>query len=217
MLNKLVLEPLAEAAQATGAGAQAAFDRKVLGMEAPALHIDVPPVEIAHEVGSRADLRRYESWYAVDATAPWPSSVAECFRQNAIWALRQHRAYADLLALILSAFAVAGLAFALLVDASLRDYLAFVVLPCLPPMSDLGVLIRRHRRTADARRAVDAQLQRLPQDVTGAEAGLRAAANQLSLLRQAGPMVPDWFYRTIRNQYERDMRFAAESRRASAE
>jgi SMODS-associating 4TM effector domain len=209
-VSRLLLEPLRQEYQLKGATAQEHFDCAVLGMEwNDALVRRLPDEEISGASRDMENADQERDWYPADADIAWPNSVLTCQRSNAVWARRQHHAYARAVALAAAGWWVVGVIVAVTASATLSEYLVIVLLPSLPAFLDAYEISRRHSAAAMSRRLVEDQADNLLADGTATEQSLRELQDQVFNLRRVAPPVPEWFYGIVRPSYEEDMRYAA--------
>lgn len=210
-ITRLGLEPLSRERKLKGVCAQEAFDCDVLGIDwNRALAPPLPPEEIRGGAGDTDLTAERDAWYPVHEPAGWPISVLICQRANAVWAWRQHRDFSHLLVVAAIVLGVLGIVFALAEGASLGRYLVTLGLPSLPAALDLSELIGRHRWAASRREQINEELEDLIKKGAAEQVEIREVQDQLFVLRRDEPDVPDRFYRRVREDYERDMRFGAE-------
>jgi hypothetical protein len=198
--------------QLKGVRVQEAFDCDVLGIPwNRALAAPMAPEEV-HGAASKIKVAEKddESWYPTEVTSPWPLSVLICQRSNAVWASRQHRSYSYVLIAAMIVWAAFGLIITLAHGATLSDYLVIIILPSLPGVLDGGDLVKRHQWAAQQRDEINEHLEGLIAAGPATEIQIRETQNQLFALRRDGAQVPERFYRHLRDDYERDMRFGAE-------
>lgn len=59
------------------------------------------------------------------------------------------------------------------------------------------------------RQAVEEAVDDLLADSTATDVQLRGVQDQIFALRRSAPLVPEWYYKAITDNYESDMRYAA--------
>jgi hypothetical protein len=210
-VSRLVLEPLKREQQLKGAAAQECFDCAVLGLDwNESLARRLSDEEISSACRSRKDIGKARSWYPTDGNElAWPKSVLICQRSNAVWARRQHRTYARTVVCAAVAWAIVGVVVAVADSASLGAYLVTIALPSLPAFLDASELSKGHSAAAQSRQLLEDQIDSLLQSESASRQDMREIQDQLFSLRREAPLVPEWFYRVIRPNYEEDMRYAA--------
>ncbi len=210
-VSRIVLEPFKRDRQRKGATAQEMFDCDVLDLAwNDALVRRLSEEEVRRSSGSMKAVDRVRSWYPTDTTLSWPVSVLVCQRSNAVWARRQHLSYGVFLGVAAAAWLVIGIIVAIADSASLAQYLTTILLPSLPAMLDAAEMSRRHVQEAGSRQVIEDQLDQYLRDGGVDDQGLRETQDQLFDLRRNAPLVAEWFYRSIRQDYEEDMRYAAQ-------
>jgi hypothetical protein len=209
-VSRLFLEPFKQKLQLKGATAQETFDCSIyrLGWN-DALVRRLPEEEIRGASGAMKGADEVRDWYPTDEDLDWPLSVLVCQRSNAVWARRQHRAYAYMLYVAAASWAVIGAVVAILDGASLATYLVTIALPSLPALLDAAEFARAHAVDADKRQLLEDQTDALLRSGTASEHDLREIQDELFTLRRSAPLVPRWFYRLVRPRFEADMRYAA--------
>lgn len=207
---RLLLEPFKRRYQQMGAQAQELFDCAVLGTGwNDALAKSLSEEEVRKASRDMSDADDVRDWYPTDSNAGWPTSVLICQRSNAVWSRRQHRAYSTILAVAAAVWSVVGVVVAVADGASLGEYLATIALPSLPAVLDAAEMSRSHREASDRRGQLEARTAELLDAESVSAQDLREVQDQLFDLRQEGPLIPDRFYRRLKDDYERDMRYAA--------
>lgn len=210
-LTRLLLEPLKREAQLKGACAQELFDCAVLGIGwNDSLIQPVAEEEIRRASGDMAAVEKVRNWYPAGVDSPWPRGVLVSQRANAVWARRQHRAYARVLTTVALGWGSLGIVVAIGHSAALAQYLVSIALPSLPALLDAVETSRRHSQAGDRRQLVEHHADRLLHLNQVEDRDLREIQDQLFCLRRDGPLVPDWFYKLIRSDYEDDMQYAAD-------
>lgn len=210
-VSRLVLEPIKRELMLKGAAAQEHFDCAVLGLDwNEALVRRLSDEEIRSASGAMQGVERTRDWYPTKQDLAWPKSVLVCQRSNAVWARRQHRAYARLLLAAAVVWGVLGAAVALIHGASLSEYLVTIALPSLPAMLDASEFSKEHSAAAQSRQILEDQADQLLRTDAGSHLELREIQDQLFGLRRQAPLVPEWFYNIIRPKYEENMQYAAD-------
>jgi SMODS-associating 4TM effector domain len=210
-ISRLFLEPFRREHQLKGAQAQELFDCTVLGIDwNDALVRRMSEEEIRKASGSLKGVERMKGWYPATGTLSWSESVLVCQRANAVWSRRQHQAYGRILAIVAGAWAVVGIAIAVADHASLGQYLTTIALPSLPALLDATEIARSHGEAASRRQVIEDQTDALLRRRGASDKDIRENQDQLFGLRRDDPLVPEWFYRLIKSNFEEDMRYAAE-------
>lgn len=210
-VSRAVLERFKQDYQRKGATAQEMFDCSVLGITwNDALARRLPEEEIHKASGSMENVDEYRSWYPAVSALAWPGSVLLCQRSNAVWARRQHRAFGQFLNVTAIAWFGVGVVIAVLRDASLAQYLTTIALPSLPALLDATEIANQHAKAAGNRQILEDQINTLLERANATEKHLREIQDQIFALRRDAPLVPEWFYKLIRSDYEQDMRYAAQ-------
>jgi hypothetical protein len=209
--SRLILEPRKQEQQRKGAVAQEMFDCVVAELEwNDALVRRLSEEEIRRASGSMERAPEVRGWYPAEADLGWPSSVLVCQRSNAVWGRRQHRAYGQLLAGVAVGWGVIGILVAVAHGASLAEYLTTIALPSLPAVLDASEVSRLHGQAADKRGHLEAQIDQMVRAGATTAHELREIQDQLFSLRRDAPLVPNWFYKLLKADYEADMRYAAQ-------
>lgn len=210
-ITRFGLERLRCEWQLKGVCAQEEFDTEVLGIEwNDSLARRLAPEEIRGAAGSLCDEQGFKSWYPTEGQDSWPTSVLICQRSNAVWASRQHRSFALLLRAVTISWGAIGIGVSILHGASLQEYLTTILLPSLPGLLDATEISNRHFDLASRREAISEDLVALIRAGGATQSQIRETQDRLFALRRDGIPVPKRFYRHIREDYERDMRFGAE-------
>ena len=101
-----------------------------------------------------------------------------------------------------------GLVVAVVASAELSAYLTTILLPSLPAGLDAVEFSGRHSEVAQRKQELETEVCALLDGNPNAQQ-LRDLQDQVYLLRVDEPLVPDLFYRLVRDSYEEDMQFAA--------
>lgn len=199
------------------ANIQEQFDTAVFPLEWNPLLVGqrVDPEDVAaasrRQRGPREKLR---NWYAVPDGLPYALQVLLCQRSNLRWDARLRQAYAFQVTVTMVALGVAIVALATVRVLSVGDF----VLSVMPSVGAfvLGVeTVRSHRQHCTEQLDLKAKVEaawrdglRNPRSVRTAP--LRAVQDGIYRLRVAAPPVPDRFYWSKREQFEQEMKAAAE-------
>jgi hypothetical protein len=211
LLSRLILEPLKRQFQLRGATAQELFDCAVLGLDwNDSLARRLPEEEIRAASGAMKGVDKVRDWYPATKEIAWPTSVLVCQRSNAVWARRQHAAYARAVGVAAWVWMIFGIVIAVIHHATLGEYLVTIALPSLPALLDASELSRGHAAAANRRQLLEDQTNALMRDASASGQQLREVQDQLFNLRVGAPLVPEWFYNLIRPKYEEDMRYSAD-------
>ena len=209
-VSRRALAPFTQRFRLRGAIAQEMFDCAVLGLPwNDALARPIAPEEIASASRRRKKIERLQDWYPTQTAAEWPVSVLVCQRSNAVWARRQHRLYGYVLQIAVYAWAAVGIGVAIVHGASTADYLVTVGLPSLPALLETSELAEGHTNAAGSRERLEERAESLLDQGAATDHDLREIQDQLFTLRRIASIVPEWFYRLVRNRYEKDMKDAA--------
>lgn len=210
--SRLVLEPLRLRQQAKGARIQEMFDVEVLGLDWNASLVERVSEEEVRKASKKLDTAEgIADWYPMKSDIAWPGSVLVCQRSNAVWARRQHEGFGVVLIIAALVWGLVGVLIAIIDRATLAEYLTTIALPSLPAMLDAADMAKGHLRAAAARRLLEFRTDGLIGSQQLATTGdLREIQDQLFGLRADAPVVPNWFYKLVKPQYETDMLYAAE-------
>jgi hypothetical protein len=209
-LSRQVLVRFKRTFQTQGATAQELFDCAVLGLDwNDALVRRISDEEISGASRKLHDVDQLRDWYPTAGAQTWPASVLICQRANAVWARRQHRAYAYVLRCSAVVWGLIGIVVAIVHGTTMADYLVTVALPSLPAVLDASELAERHLGSAKSREVLEEQADALLRNENATNHILREFQDQLFSLRNDSPIVPGWFYRLVRSKYEEDMKYAA--------
>ena len=107
--SRLLLEPIKRDLQLKGATAQEMFDCDIFGLKwNDTLVKRLSEEEIRGASGSMRRADEVRDWYPAGENMDWPRSVLVCQRSNAVWARRQHRAFAWVLYVAAGGWAAVG-------------------------------------------------------------------------------------------------------------
>ncbi len=209
-VSRVLISPWRDRCRIKGALAQEMFDCDVLGLPwNPVLGKPIPAEEIRNASKGEAPFASVRDWYPTQAAHAWPDSVLICLRSNAVWARRQHYAYAWVLAGAAVLWFLAGVALALTGNATLAAYLTTIALPSLPALLDACELAREHFQAAGSRQLLEDEVDSLLSHLPGEVQPLRELQDGIFRLRKIAPLVPEWFYKALVPSFEEDMQYAA--------
>lgn len=170
--------------------------------------------DIADAARHITDDSHLRDWYAPTGDAPWPLDVLLCQRSSAVWGRRAHYGYGITIAMLGSAWFLAGIIMGLTAHLTLGGYLIKLFLPSQPAFLDTIELSRSHLRHSADKHAIEQQADALwekgcrrPVSVTVADC--RAVQDQAYRLRSRGPRVAQWFYQLRRGRDQQAMEAAA--------
>jgi hypothetical protein len=210
-LARFVFERFKRDSILEGVVAQEAFDCAVLGISWNDALAQRPAPEDIHGASQHVidQIDDVRGWYPTVVSALWPTSVLICQRANAVWARRQHRAYARFLAVAVVVWFAIGIIVSVADSATLVEYLTIIALPSLPALLDTSELSKGHAGASLGREVLEHQTGDLLREGGANRRELREIQDQLFDLRRDGPLVPEWFYKRRRENYEEAMRKAA--------
>lgn len=207
-ISRILLQGIEDKYRNLGARAQEMFDTCVLGIQwDDTLARPIAEEEIAS--ASREEAPEAEPWYPDTGEAPWPTDVLICQRANTVWARRQHSRYAWFVGGAAVAWVLFGIGVAIGKEAALVVYLTTIALPTLPALLDAVDTVRDHLRASEDRDLVEESLDAHISEGDATETTLRQIQDRIFDLRVSAPLVPEWFYKFQRSDYERDMAAAA--------
>lgn len=162
-----------------------------------------PEIIVAAESRFKGSREGLKNWYSAPKHGlPHNLTALLCQRENLVWEYRQRQSYirwmSALFFLALVAIVALGLAFEVLLFTFLVKYLA----PVLPLLWLIGKGWLSHRKTAETLHQKEKGITSLlmsgeliPEGITAGV--LRNYQDAVLQNRQAGPMVPDWFYNSV--------------------
>ncbi|HVF05264.1 MAG TPA: S-4TM family putative pore-forming effector [Frankiaceae bacterium] len=148
---------------------------------------------------------RFDAWFRTDLDGvPWPADALLCQRESAVWSRADHRGYGLALLTVSAMLFLGTLAFGLLEDLTLVDYLIKLGLPISPALLDTVELGRTHLRFAGRRERLVRDMTDLVKehraslaDVPASEC--RRVQDEAYRLRRDAPRVPKFYYDLRRN------------------
>lgn len=210
-VSRLVLEPIKNRLQLRGARAQEMFDTAVLCLDwNDAICRRLPEEEIRAATGNMKGVEKVEHWYSATHRIGWPNSVLLCQRANAVWGRRQHSKYAWALLSAAALWVLIGVGIAAAHGSNLAEYLVVILLPSLPALLDAAEMAQNHLDAASRREILEDHLENLLRDGIDSATDLREIQDQIFNLRRNAPLVPEWFYRIVKTNFEADMKYATE-------
>jgi hypothetical protein len=222
LFDVVFLEPAVKRYQELGAKIQELFDTELLELPWNSHRAQSPPDpesirSLADAFKKRESTNRLLNWYPSDVgVIPLEYARFICQRANMRWdaALRRYFATFFVVLLMLLVFIVAGIALAMKWNAS--DIVVSLVLPILPSALKLVREGRKHSESASISERTKSMLESIwnaaikgdvPSEQLREES--RRLQDELYDRRKSSPTVPQWLYMRLRDDYERDMRFAS--------
>ena len=209
-LSRIGLQGFEDKQRELGARSQESFD--VFVLEIPwnaALSRAISEEEIVAAARKEGAQTQHDPWYPDTGDTAWPKNVLLCHRANTVWARRQHAAYAWLVGGVAVLCALVGVGVALFVNASLVLYLTTICLPSLPALLESVDSVRDHLAASSDRDLLEESIETHLADGNADLSTLRQIQDRIYELRARAPLVPEWFYKILRNDYEADMEQAA--------
>ena len=158
--------------------------------------------------GNRSSLL---DWYADPSPLPRPLDVLLCQRANLTWDSRLRRVYGARVVALTLLLVVAAIVVVWFANPSFRDTMLAIVVPMLPALNQGRRLATAHFSSASEKDRIRAEVASLlseakksPHTITAEQC--RIVQNRIFDLRSRGPLVPDWWYKRLRDGYEIDMR-----------
>jgi len=224
VVGNTLIASLERSRRTCGARFQELYDTELFGLRWNAAMAGrrPPPDDVMDSAFKVKDRSRYHDWYNVDVTGlPWPSDVLLCQRQSAVWARRDHRAYAVFLAVSGASWFVFGLGLAIMRQMTLADYLLRLGLPSAPAYLASTELMLAHWRHAVARQQLEDEIDdlwsaRATDAAVPTSEDCRRIQDGAFQARRTGPTVPDWFYKLRRDRMTRATVAGARSLRGGA-
>lgn len=194
---------------------QEEFDTYVFDMPWNAFAAEHPSPTLIAEAAERYQGNRTRDWYPDTGSVARPLDILICQRSNLGWGASIHRLYAAILAGVLVALAIAGVAVALLGRLTVADALIALVVPLLGPARELIEMIRNNRDSSETKAKVEMKVHGLWQKALqpGGEITItdcRAVQDQILSIRRTNAHVPDWLDNLRRNRSEKLMQQSAE-------
>lgn len=163
-----------------------------------------------------------KNWYADTDGLPYPLDVLLCQRSNLVWDWRLRRHYAwiiSLLTIILFSF---GIAFAVVTNQTLLNYLLALFLPSLSALLKGIEVSKNHFEIASEKEKTEKQISAVwetglnnPNSVS--QEHCRDIQDFVYILRSKGPLVPDQWYNWLQKSYQVDMEAAVAKLKYEAE
>lgn len=181
-----------------------------------------PELICAAERDFKEDREKLKDWYPDTGSVPHPLDVLLCQRANLVWDWRLRRHYAFGVSAFVIVVLIADLIIAITTKQTVLDYLLALFLPSLPAVTQGIDLAREHLRIADEKEHTEKEASALlesalndPTSITKEDC--RRIQDSIYSMRSKGPLVPDWWYRWLRDRYDVDMDEAAATLRTRAE
>lgn len=162
--------------------------------------------------GGRAELR---DWYPDVDGVSYPLDVLICQRLNLVWDWQLRRQYAQGILVLVITYISLLIIFAISQGLLLLDFALGLLLPGSAAIAEGLSLVIEHLRLAKDKEETAQKVLALwedglrdPQSVTSEHS--RDIQNCIYIYRSTGPLVPDWWYNRLRDNFEIDMRGTAD-------
>jgi SMODS-associating 4TM effector domain len=152
----------------------------------------------------RGDPTELHTWFVVSPDVPHEVRVLLCQWQNASWGRKDHARFARTVIALIALSIATTLAFGILQDATLTDYLTTLAMPSLPWLLDLADLSALHRRASARRSEIEQRVNALLNGASSTNVPttetLRAIQDTIARNRSDAGRIPAWFYRLLRRR-----------------
>jgi hypothetical protein len=218
LASKLILDGAERNTRERATKIQEQFDTEVYGL---AWHPVIAGERVPPELISRASSNHGDNWeplrdwYADPGPVPHWQAVLLCQQSNLTWDWRLRRAFAWITGVMAGLLFVAGIALSIFANLGLMDYLLGILIPASSALLRGCEVTKGHLRIATEKEELAVKVVRLA-TVEGrlaaqpTETECRQIQDKIYLLRQRGPLVPDWWYERLKRRYQVDMESATE-------
>ena len=166
--------------------------------------------------GSKNELR---DWYSDPGSTPYPLNVLLCQRSNLVWDWRLRRHYGTAITVLTAVYFIFTIVFVIATKQTLLDYILGLFLPSLSAFLQGIEVAKAHFTTAKEQEDKEKESSSLwesglenPDSVS--QEDCRKIQDWIYLRRSTGPLVPDWWYKWLRDKYDIDMRLVVEELKA---
>ena len=214
--------------QELGAKIQEVFDTELLGIPWNAIRVGERPLpetivglsdQFKKARAKDSDsITRLQNWYPVVAgKLPLELGRLVCQRSSMVWDANMRKRYCRLYIVVIFLMVIAGTGYALLREWTLAQFLLGVVAPLLPAIVKVWRGYSKHQESAGAseraRQSLSATWTQAMTRDASADVLLtdsRHLQDELFDRRKTSSRVPNWFYRSYRPEFERQMTRGAE-------
>lgn len=156
------------------------------------------------------DLNGLSNWYDVSEDLPKNLQILICQRSNLVWDSRIRNHFGHILYFWAVLIGFSGLALSFALNLSLSDYLLVFLIPSLSPMIGSYRWGLRHFDVASEKVTLEnrfSQIWKKALDSKGktVDADCRMIQDCIFQLRRKEALVPDWFYRLFRPDFQESM------------
>jgi hypothetical protein len=153
---------------------------------------------------------KLRDWYPDTGHVPYPLNVLICQRINMVWDWQLRRRYAIAIAAVTGTYVLLLTAFAILTDRLVIDFLLGLLFPALSAVIEGIEVAWDHFRIANEKEASASEIlalweQGLKDQTCVSRNKCRDIQDCIYLYRSNSPLVPNWWYNRLRNDYEIDM------------
>ena len=225
IVSRIVLEGIETKKVKQAATIQEQFDVELFGLpwnQVLAGNRVTPELINAAAASFKGDRNELKNWYADTSNLPYPLDVLLCQRANLVWDWRLRRHYAWIVSISTIFLFSLGVALAIITDLSLLDYLLALLIPSLSALLNSAEIARAHFDIADEKERIEKKVLAIwesalnnPSFVTREQC--RDIQDCIYILRSKKPLVPDWWYKRLRDRYQIDMQSVVEELKRAAE
>jgi len=158
---------------------------------------------------SKLDHSNFSNWYPDTGNIPYPGNVFFCQRTNLVWDWRLRKEFSNLIVgTTLLIFSV-GIIIALITKQTLLDYLLAILLPSLSALLKGVEISRKHREIAQKKEQISKIALNLLKEfqknqIIITENTCRLFQDVIFIQRYGCPIIPDWWYRKFKNDFQSD-------------
>jgi len=187
------------------ANIQEQFDTEIFGLDWNEILIGKKePIEIiiSGDKKFKEDKANLHNWYGNLQGIEYPYSVLVCQRSNLVWDWRLRKKFAIIMLVLLTLILSLGVLIGLITKLPLKTYLMGILIPSIPALFFGLKEVIEHFRIASEKTSLMNLTNSLLEKSSMPNSDLRQIQDKIYVLRTKSALVPDWFYKKYRTDYE---------------
>ncbi len=212
LVSKLVFETVEKKRSKEAAIIQEEFDTNIFGLpwnEYIVANKISPEIIAALSRNSKLDQSVFMNWYPNTDIISYPGNIFFCQRANLVWDWRLRKKYSNFVAGTTVGIFVVGIIISLITQQTLLDYLLAILLPSLSALLKGVEISHKHKEIAEKKEQLSEKALTLLKDFQQREGAIskktcRQFQDIIFLQRYGCPIIPDWWYRMHKNEFQID-------------
>ena len=187
------------------ANIQEQFDTEIFGLDWNEILLGKKePIEIiiTGENKFKGDKANLHDWYGDLQGIDYPYNVLVCQRSNLVWDWRLRKKFAIMMLVLLTLILLLGIIIGLITKLPLKTYLMGILIPSIPALFFGLKEVIEHFRISNEKTSLMNLTNSFLEKSYIPNSDLRQIQDKIYALRTKGALVPDWFYKKYRTDYE---------------